>query len=106
MFGETVGRLPGSYLAQERGFEAREREFRREMDTVHSSTHSELTLQVRPASLSAENGFMSSCPPGGTVSGQAAAGCGPAAPGSVRDPSCYHHLLQQSTTLCIPHQGW
>lgn len=61
VFGETVGRLPGSYLAQERGFEAREREFRREMDTVHSSTHSELTLQVSPASLSAGNGITSSC---------------------------------------------
>ena len=46
MFGETVGKLPCSFLAQERGFECREREFRRDMDTLHSSTHCELTIQV------------------------------------------------------------
>ncbi|CAI8024034.1 E3 ubiquitin-protein ligase UBR5 [Geodia barretti] len=46
VFGETVGRLPDSFLAQERGFKSREREFRRDMDTLHSSTHNELSLQV------------------------------------------------------------
>ena len=51
VFGETVGRVPGSYLAQERGFAAREREFRREMDALHSNTHRELSLQVWPHSM-------------------------------------------------------
>ena len=43
--------MSGSFLAQERGFESRERDFRREMDILHSSTHSELTLQVCPHSI-------------------------------------------------------
>lgn len=93
MFGETVGRLPGSYLAQERGFEAREREFRREMDAVHSSTHSELTLQVSQSFLSAGRILSHPLLSGGTVSGQAAARCGPAAADCVRDPACYLHIL-------------
>ena len=54
-----MGRLPGSYLAQERGFEVREREFRREMDTLHSNTHSELTLQVCPHSIPPDAHMMS-----------------------------------------------
>lgn len=46
-----MGKLPDSFLAQERGFEAREREFRREMDILHSSTHNELALLVSTHSI-------------------------------------------------------
>ena len=62
VFGETVGRLPGSYLAQERGFEVREREFRREMDALHSNTHSELTIQVCPHIIPPAASHDVSCP--------------------------------------------
>ena len=68
-----MGKLPGSFLAQERGFESREREFRRDMDSLHTSTHNELSLQVSPRSI-----LPALCPdsnPGGTESGQAAVGC-------------------------------
>ena len=51
VFGETVGRMPGSYLSQERRFEVREREFRREMDSLRSNTRQELLLQVSPDSI-------------------------------------------------------
>ena len=62
-----VGRMPGSFLAQERGFETREREFRREMEALHSSTHSELLLQVGPHSIPHDVYSI----PGGAVSRQA-----------------------------------
>ncbi len=46
-FGDTVGRVPMSYLAEERMFESLEREFRREMDTLRtSSSHREVVLEV------------------------------------------------------------
>ena len=46
VFGDTVGRSKGSYLAEERVFEARERDFRREMDFLRTSTHKEIILEV------------------------------------------------------------
>ena len=81
VFGETVGRLTGSFLAQERGFESREREFRRDMDTLHSSTHNELSLQVSPHSIPFVHCLHSIL--GGTVSRQADTGGAAAVAGSV-----------------------
>lgn len=51
VFADTVGRVQGSYLAEERPFEMREREFRREMDSLRTSTHRELMLHVSPCHL-------------------------------------------------------
>ena len=45
-----VGRSRGSYLADEKQFEMREREFRREMDAIRSSSHREVVIEVSPGS--------------------------------------------------------
>ena len=41
-----VGRSRGSYLADEKQFEMRERDFRREMDAIRSSSHREVVIEV------------------------------------------------------------
>lgn len=46
-FADTVGRVPVSYLTEERIFESLEREFRREMDSIRtSSSHREVIIAV------------------------------------------------------------
>ncbi len=47
VFADTVGRVPASYLTEERVFESVEREFRREMDSLRtSSSHREMVIEV------------------------------------------------------------
>lgn len=45
-FMETVGRQSGSVLSEEQVFEQREKEFRRDMDHLRTSSHKDILLEV------------------------------------------------------------
>ena len=45
-FMDTVGRQSGSVLSEEQVFEQREKEFRRDMDHLRTSSHKDILLEV------------------------------------------------------------
>lgn len=47
VFMESVGKTSGSFLAGEQSFQAREKEFRREMDALRTSAHRDIVTEVR-----------------------------------------------------------
>lgn len=46
VFMESVGKTSGSFLAGEQSFQAREKEFRREMDALRTSAHRDIVTEV------------------------------------------------------------
>jgi len=47
IFMESVGSVQGSFLVGEQSFQAREKEFRREMDVLRTSAHREIVIEVK-----------------------------------------------------------